>query len=487
MSLQSILSGLFVALLIPQVSFSAEPSASQFESAFVLPWSYVKDSMTQVPIKTQITLNNLTVQAQGLEVQLPNAVLSLNLDLRAAEVSQQHTQLESDFLSVEVTTESFHFQKDIEKVIGGVVVRTHLEANCQPITIRQTQASALSSWSWIIQENRIGAELKDLQINWPQGSWQISPIQCEGPRGFADLIQNEIQSQLADPKKIENEVKSHLQTTVNQQLQQVIDHWRSLQWIYSKADRRIGFELTGVEALSEQGMLFYILIHIQGAGMSVTPHHLEISDETLSQVGAAPSLILSQDVFLALARVASQWARWDVELQDIPAFKSLMHSRFLQFFVWPDLMKYPKDSPFHMTVQAAQKPDIQWQGGSQFHVNALINSWIRSERDGKTWDYLFLQTSVSSVADLQVQDSQLQVNFSDLDMQSEYSFFPQYRIEFDPRKRIAKSKIMKALKSSPHLQSASLEIPHIQVTESQAIQAQGLRVLPSGIVLVDWH
>lgn len=74
---------------------------------------------------------------------------------------------------------------------------------------------------------------------------------------------------------------------------------------------------------------------------------------------------------------------WRVPSRDLQAFASLMQNRFLQFFLWPDLLKYDATTAFVFDVTTSRAPTLDAgqtlaSGGVSYAVTTglLVHQWV---------------------------------------------------------------------------------------------------------------
>jgi hypothetical protein len=488
------LSGFLIALLIGKISFAQTTLPVLHETALLLPWSFVEQSLqTQAqsdPSLEQFAMGPITLQAQGIPVTIPQAVLQMQLHLKPVVSSQNATRWESDQLILQINVGGIQVQKDIVQNIGGVQAIVHLSAQCAPFTLVQPSAHILTNWLWQASGLVLGAMIQDLSLDWPQNSWQIGSLECQGPKGFADLVQADLQSQLAQADQFAPLLKTALENALNSKIQAWLTKWRAPKWIpQSASGQGMNLLLSGVETVRSQGLLFkgvvglgpqMDLASLLSAGAMVIP--LGESDALLAQITLAPTLIFSSESLSSVISQVSLWPKVDINLNAVSSFESLLKNWFIEIFIWPDLLNYSSKAAFHMISQlsapAAFQFSAQGTAGSpalpSASFKASVQSLMTAVRDGQTWNYLLFQSQVSANVSMAIASGQLNLQFANTNLQSKAKFGVDYVHRYSPSKYISLSTIESALKSSTALKTATLALPKFQLSDAVTLQATKL-------------
>jgi hypothetical protein len=486
--------GLLTLFFIFQAAVSfANTSPKIYESAVVLPWKFVGQSLNptggSATAQYQFAMNNLNFTAQGIPFVIPQAELNVNLHLKGVESEGNVTHWETDQLALQVQVGAFSLQKDIVQMVNGVQVVVHLKADCSPFTLVQANAHSALQWSWTVLEGKVAAHLDEMTLDWPQSSWQIQSLQCSGPAGFADLVQQELQQQLANADSLLPTIKSVLQGSLNEKMTNYLDQWKQPQWI--SKDAGVSLEVFGSAVAESKGLLFRALLRLGDPDASVDISQrigLNLSDALVAQASEqTPTVIFSQAAIQDLVRQKSLWPTKTVSLNSISGFASLLRSRFLQFFLWPDLWHYSKSAPFSLTTQLNGAPTLQFSSTRpQVYVQAPLLSWVNSWRDGKAWNYIQLQTQLKSWMTYGVQAGKFMMVMQDPDLKTKAAFGADYVRKFHPSTYLSVSTMQKALEQSMNQQQNSFALPSFALTEDVKLQAKTLTQPQPGYFFMQW-
>lgn len=301
-----------------------------------------------------------------------------------ANLARQEVGFELDWVDPLVEVGRFEIHDTIIRETGGVRLILHLDGACNGMQIRvpngQWKVRGSLKWDWA--STGLSVSWQDFQFAMNDGATaNVDLGQCEGHQGIHEALREAIVSVSRDGEWMRDVLRDGVLDWVEGSL---ID----LQTELMKArevELRPGLSLTWQPMNlvgSGEG-----LIRIGGelvftkAGKATHIQRLA-RDYQLASVGES-GFVLPKDT---LARVvefmqANGELGYRIQSNKIPAFQSLMQSRFLQFFVWPDLMKFAKNTLFYFDLQAERAPVLS-NGrstgyGVEYDVQAplIVNQW----------------------------------------------------------------------------------------------------------------
>lgn len=462
-----LLSGILSFFLMLDSSFAQE---TKYESALLIPWSSLTqaivqqvssdDSLLDFSIDSQrVVVSEIPVQLSQIHIQVNGQVQHLGSSFQNLE----EVKWAGDPLRVGIEVGSFEVSKVVEQMINGIRVRAHLSARCQSIYMEQTSAKLDVGLSWVSSGASLESRVSSLDLSWPIDSWKIGPISCQGPRGFADVVEQQLRDQLSDPVRWIPLIKSEMESHLNQAVDQALARYRNPTSVYSDSQTQLKLQLSGAEALTQKGLVL--------KGFLTTPHQPEgevkvISldlESILSDVQTSNPILLVPG--RELATIASQViANREVQynLRSIPNFENLMKFRLFQFFVWPDLMNYSKTSSFPVISRLGENPKASFEN-HRLKISGSAQSWVYSHREGRDWRYVDVETRFSVDVLPRIERGQLKLDFEKRSMQSSYKMTKEYVEAFHPSSYLPLSLLNVALEKSPTFQNFEIEIPKIKL------------------------
>lgn len=464
------LSAVFLTVLMPVLA-----KASSVESFLMVPWSYIQDTYLSKPESLTINEQNINFKVSEVPVQLSRVAGYIDYTLNPIEVQNDKTQISSQSLTVMLQISGFNVEKEFIKTVAGVQVKVKLKAECGAFTLSQDETQLTSSLRWINSGSSIKSKVESLNLYWPENSWKVSTITCTGPKGFAEVIQNELQVKLAKPDDFLPIIKSKLESKINSNLELYLKPFRQNQIF-----KNIEYRVANIESIFEKGFLFKLVLQINNSNQSKVA--IELNDELLNQNLTSPTLVFNRAGLQTISQDLMP-ERWDSKLENFEGFKKLMRSRFMQLFVWPDLWQYPKSSSFPMILSLDKDTKVALNDDLTATLKGTLNTWIQSQRDGKIWDYLYLKSSLQAILKYKIEANQLVFDVSNLTQSTDLKFFPDYLETFLPSNYIAKKTIEKSVVEAMKTRSFQWPLPVLRVNEELSLKANNIQSTKTYLVI----
>lgn len=482
-----VLTFLIIFFGLAQKTYAAGSPA--FEAALILPWNFVQQSLNSYTGSevTRFELGSLMLEAQGIPVVVPSASVEMSLQLKPVIADGDKTHWETQKLQLKINLAGFNIQKTVEQVVGGVRVIATLQAQCAPFTLTQVNAQAQMTWQWLTGDQGLQARLADLQLAWPASSWQVGSLSCQGPTGFADYVQSELQAQLAQPDRVTPILKTYLERVLNEKMAQSLAQWKQPQTVQYE-NQPVTFQFAQAQAVDSKGILLMALIRLGGASEVQSEKIIPLSADMnlFQQVKDQPTLVMSKASVEAIVRHRSLWPKLTFSLNEFSAFQRVLQSRFIQFFVWPDLWNYSKSANFKLTSQLNGTPNISFSKDNSAWVSAPLYSWVTSQRDGRSWRYIELSSQVASWMNYSVSGGKLSLKFSEGKIKTTGGFGQDYVRAFNPNTYFPLSTIENSLNESRLEKTVSIDIPQIQIHENLRLRAKSLSRPSDGHFFMTW-
>lgn len=453
-----------------------------YESAIFVPWQFLSDTALEAnqvngASHLSFALGEVQIEAEEIPVNLSNIQVEIDTVLRNVGSSHRSTLWHADQMVAQITVSGFIVEKYVEQWISGVKARVHLRAECAPFQLLQESAQMQMAWIWSSQGTRLQAQLGSLELHWPKNSWKVGAIQCQGPRGFADVVQEEIKKKLENPESLIPELKAQMEAHFNRKMEDSLAQYRKPQWLFSDFQTALVMEMTGVEAAVDKGLVFKGLIHVQRPQAQGVQHREEVValnvERSLEGVETQyPALIFPGQAVESLIGDMAENRIALYKLNQFSDFNRLLRSRFLQFFIWPDLMKYSKSAQFDVTSRVSGRPTLQYTINQKIWIQGYVDSWIYSQRDNRMWRYIDIRTAFSAWVYPNVEKGHLHFSLSNQNMKSSARMASEYVSRFRPSTHIGVSTIESSLKKAPFFQGFSLELPSLEMPNGKKFKAQ---------------
>jgi hypothetical protein len=302
------------------------------------------------------------------------------------------------------------------------------------------------------------------------------------------VLQAKLQERLGDPAPLAALLEEKLEQFLNQTIAALLEQFRKPRWIYNHGQNGLRVELAGAESASSTGLLFKGNLYIDDAGSpSATPAPLSVSPENLKSLGSTPALIVSKSSIEVATQRVSQWQNIEVNMNVVPSFRRLLRSRLFQFFVWPDLLNYPKDAPFTLLAKTTGTPSVRFGDGLNVSVDGSVSSRIISQRDGRSWNYVLANTNARASGTLRVANGRLEVDMDDSSVRSSYIFGRDYTNLFRPTTWFASGIIDDALAERfKSLEDSAISLPEIKLNDDLVLRPQALKRVSPELFFLEW-
>ena len=455
-----------------------------YESGVFVPWQFLADQALAGQTENGVAhfnfnLGSMKFVVQEIPVNLSNIQVEIDTVIKNLGSERGETLWQADRLNTRIIVSGFSINKTVDQWYGGVRATIKLSATCESFELTQPSAQMNMSWGWKSEGTQLEADLSALNITWPKNSWKVGQIKCAGPSGFGDLVKAEITKQLANPDRFVSLIKTHLETYFNQTITKSLEQYRKPQRLFSDFQTALVMEMTGVEATVEKGLLLKGIIEVQRLGETSASSEeqvvaLDVNKMLQSLDGETPALIFPGLAAESLIGDVAQNRVAFYQLNKFEGFTKLLASKFMQFFVWPDLMKYNKTSVFNVTSKVSGRPVVNYTGDHKMWIQGYVDSWIYSKRDGYDWRYVDLRTGFAAYVFPEVTNGHIRFKFSDQNMKSVAQMNADYVKYYKPRQHLGLSTIEKAIKKAPFFEGFSLELPSIELKSGLSLKADKL-------------
>jgi len=436
--------------------FSAKTFAGQVEIAQWIPWSFISEELKKIPFSFHSIHESWTMQFGEWTPKTSGAELTMISGPSEIQINETGVQASAQNISAKIAINGLNIDQVIVREINGNQIRIRVQAQCQPFQIQIQSFSVVAQAAFVKQGNAWSPQLSSVQLQIPSPSWTVSPIACQGPQGLDQSIMKLIQDSLSNPASLQEVLKNWLAPQINQLWKAnwdslLAENWQSLK-IKSMSEPMIkGFFLRGqIETLKNTQVFL--------------SNQLEMPENTLS-----PQLLLSTEGFTALAEDnLKNFSVQNFNLQQVPGFQKVMNNRFIQLFVWPDLLHFSRKTPFYLsTVPETTQMSLQSKGSGIWDLTMQTKGFVQVDRKGKSWKYLHWGIGMTAQLQTQVKDSKLQFTTTNSHSNLNWNFDEDYVKAFRPSSRISSSVLQEAGKALFENRTIEKELPVLNLKGRQ--------------------
>jgi hypothetical protein len=421
----------FLALFL--MLFALRSLAGNVEVAQWIPWSFVTTQAKKIPLAFQSTQSNFQMNFQEWTPKATNVNFQVQGGLSTLQFDQNGVQAAANTLSAHLTVGQILIDQVIVRDIGGSQIQVRVQATCQPFEIQVSNFSLAAQAPFVRLADHWTPQLSTVSLQLPQGAWTVSPIVCQGPEGIDQKIASLIQTTLSQPASMQEYLKSWLAPQLDQYWGQI---WKSL-----TGEAWQNLKINSMSDPAAQGFFLYGNIETKSSGSVPLPSNL-----TAALSATVPQLFFSTEAFAALVQEnASSVKIENYDLQQIESFSSFMHNRFLQFFMWPDLLNFSRSTPvLFSTLPDQTKVTLQAQKSGVWNLQMQSMGVLRITRKGQLRNYINVGIGMTSTLTTEVKDSHLSLKTQNSKSNISWKFDSEYIRLFDPSTSISSTLLKKA-------------------------------------------
>lgn len=337
-------------------------------------------------------------------------------------------------LKIQASALGLQYKDVVEIVDTNWSGRFSIEARCDFLDVSLV-GEAVLNWDSVSNTYSVGSWVTDERLT------TVHARNCAGVKGFEAYLEKALKrSHFVQGLLVENQ--GALLEWLKQQGRPYFDDWQAwgpLFWKMSKLEPK-------ESQLQAQGQIY---LKEKGEG---TSYHRISQPVDVQQ----PALLVPKEFLKKWLQVwlLDQTGNFSWQSSDVPAFKSLMRSRFMQFFVWPELMRFPKSTNFHFELKKFDILDLQTPQQNRMNVLATIEGEIVTDSGVK---YLKLKWNMPILLDLSSHQEKINIKVLGVHQNPEIGLADGYQLKYSSR--IPKSSIIKAIKEQIENKSWDFSLP----------------------------
>ena len=428
-----------------------------------------------------------SLSTNGVEVNLSGIQMDVATQLEKPTLVDDNTQLDvrSKDLSVRIRISRIFVDQIVERNVGGIIGRFRLKADCSNVEFNLIPGKGSFSLrvSPEVGSSLQGATVTDAKLDWGADSLTSSDITCTGVEGFEDLISAEVKRVAANSDTFFAPQKPQLISYLNGTLSSYnFDIGEKRQLMISRPDIQVwmrvdDFKDQGADGAKVKGLLFVEF----AKGTTKEAQVLRLEDVDLSGVNTA-LLRLPPDFMKVMVKegfAANTWVE-KVMSNKLPGFSTLMSSRFSQFFVWPELMRYSRSAQFLFEIYSNK--DIEVSGGKDlvYGLNSTLLSRMNAPRGGKQVPFMNFVVPFKSQVKLSVKSGVVNARLTSPQMSLQYSWDRDYLNRYGKYREFSSSTIRSRILSALGGQNLTMKLPVIPLLEGLNLQVKSLEAPAQG-------
>lgn len=435
--------------------------------------------------------NQVVTAPGGIPVQISDIFLNIKTQLKkpALQDSKTAIELSSMNLQAQLLINEVSVDHFVEREVGGIVGRFRLQANCKNVHLEMKSGSGDFAVLLTpnIETSTAGGEIQSVRLGWRPDAWGVASMQCTGAEGFDVILRDEIQKIAQDSESFVAPHKEFLRASVQAELDKIqIDFSGSKQLIVSRPDIKVMMTVNQMTDAGSEGarVMGHFLIDFNRAPDQETKVLTLDGDSSASR--SIASLRLPKDFLKEAMKRAYAPNTWMHQFgsDKFSGFVSLMSSRFLQFFVWPELLRYSKKSLFRFDVYSNKTLNIQGQG-LNYRMQGVIYTQMQSPQGGRLAPFMDFTVPLKGNMKLQVQNGVLTADLGSPSLSLNAKWNNNYLKRGNVYRSFSSGTIQSRIVQAIAGQKINTVLPKIPVADGLALQVKSARVNASQDLVLD--
>lgn len=476
--------------LIPALLAAPSPSEARWqvksEFRLHLPESLfdtlVEDFWQSLQGGQNIAAGNISFQAgPNTSVRIHGINVNINYSFPIPRrVSQEHREweLKSEFIAARVSADQLLATQVQITEKDGIIFENVITVECRNIALvlPRGAASVSARVRAEVAQNQVQLSMPSYGAEWGQGSWQVESLHCPQLAN----IQGQIREQIVSYLSSFNNLDADLKRTVTEKFAQ----WSkdssllllSQLELPSKNDyMKIHYEpKEAKENGALKGLQLSGTLRFDYPFIAPGENHSQefaLPAEAAVSAPATPQLLIPFATIRALmmGEYFAGKLEYGMRSTELPAFQSLMQSRWQQFFGWPDLMTYDTQTTFLFQFLPLGPPHFtnEKSGGAGVITGDLtlpLSARMFAPLQGKWTPYVEFRSLLAGPASLTLQKGgKIQLKISAAKKPATYAFAEKYLKSFAPNSYIAIDTMAAASRDSLGGEGIQLSIPSLLV------------------------
>ncbi len=402
------------------------------------PWASISADLSRLPLKLEYRLQPGPLSVNSWNLNVPELTVLASTDALEYQVSDKSILNKTDKLSVTIQIPLISVDQTIEQIVAGNVIRVRVVSQCSAVSITNSGIHLTSNMNWNWINNFPSPVLSDLQIDWTENSWMISDFQCSGPLGINSIFISQIKAGLGDRRFIQSLIFEKIKSAV-------LGQWSSAKdSLFSGINSKVKLDGIAVWNAKGAGLLGTLTTDVNQEVAALEKQVLNKSEFTTMNFDKQ-KIIVPKILITSMAKQTIQSTPIKtMNIRENEGFMGLLRSRFLQFFLWPDLLNFRKDSRFEVSFKSFYNVVVQWTSKKTAQISGNLNATFDAEREKKFAPYLDLAFGFSVNADITKSAQDIDISAKSPSIDFKYRFESIYLKKFNSSQRISGIIIKKA-------------------------------------------
>jgi hypothetical protein len=309
-------------------------------------------------LEDQVVTGDVPVRIQGITMYL-----QYQMNPMKTTVTGRQYSLSVQSLSSQIAIDRVLVKGTISKMVGGVLVRVKVDAECRNIQAELNPGTQLSlDLNHVVDNNFSAMKIANFNMSMPVSLWKVQPIQCVRLKGLDMEVLKKIEDSLANQEELKKYVKDFMQ----EKLDQNTFNWSDIRELpMDQSPEKNPGQVQGW--LSPENTKFVTgglqirgrLVFSSMKNLAAAPH--VVTFKTLPVTSMSNRATLPKEFFSGLIQLMAGTGFFDrknQKVQDNADLKKLFNERSYQGTVWEDLENFPLKSDFRYDILTNPETEV---------------------------------------------------------------------------------------------------------------------------------
>lgn len=457
---------------IVKSEFQLHLSESLFDEIIADFWKSLQGQQT-VPI------DDFVISPAGIPIRIKGISAEVNYSFplpKRVDGGAREWELASDNLGGRLIVDHISATQTIVREENGIIIEVPLQADCYNVVLKlpagTTRVRARVKAE--VADNQVKLSLPSYEAEWNANAWEVESLSCTGLEGLDQIVKEEALKALSSFQNFDTEVREALLSSFSQWSKDASLLLLSERELPSKKDYlKIYYEpRSAVEVGS--GLLLAGEMRFEypyvAPGQEII-HSYELKATTGRRAQAMPQLLLPFATVRSLMMGEYFAGKLEHSLRsyEIPAFQDFMQSRFKQFFAWPELMRYPKNTTFAFQFLPMGPPSFENEKTGPDNtisgdMNMPLSVRMFAPISGQYTPMVEFRTMASGPTKLKLlKAGKIEIQLTAQPYPVYYGWAQKYVRNFNPNQNVAVDTIAKQVRESLNTEGFTMEIPSLTV------------------------
>lgn len=330
-------------------------------------------------------------------------------------------QFASQKLKLQINIGNLIFSQEVTQTNGSNQIISQVQAECRDVKLIQNDPKTSIAGTFKISNKpgSISSILNGSKIFWPEDTWQIAHLKCDGVEGFEKVAKYEIEKYLKNP--------DNMQKLVEQKLGELIAKWVNelSSSIFSIKELPLttpNLKSRFIPHLMEENKNYFNVVTTAQIDYTNTPNEPHVNVPlNKSELDISPSkgLTMFSQKF-AIRALERLWQNGNLiqssSTKGWTEFNDLLKNKTATDAVWPDLGNFKPNSEFKIILTVVQKPTITRENPNDtfFVLKTYVSIQILAPKAGQYYPYAEFFTYLRGDVSFQVEKGNLVVGLTNI-------------------------------------------------------------------------